>query len=274
MKIFFTLIFVFCSSVILVMGQGAEGFNRFRDKSVDYNTGSFVGENGINWDFTQSKLYAPVQDGVIEKSKLEFKNDVTAEIISSVLSGGIGLLKIEYSTVSNTPVKFDVYVNRNKVATLTSPASDNIVTISSDNIVVNLDKPFYIRIKQADETSGEVIIDKVIWTKYDSKEYGVLAESYTPTKPIETPQNTSPLKEYNLSYHVFPNPAKEFVLVEMTDTQTVILKLYTLAGQIVLQEMVKGSGKKINISNLKEGLYIYKIVDDKGKLITGKLIIR
>ena len=53
-----------------------------------------------------------------------------------------------------------------------------------------------------------------------------------------------------------------------------LVKLYTLAGQMVLQEMVKGSGKKINISNLKQGLYIYKIVDDKGKLITGKLIIR
>jgi hypothetical protein len=273
MKFFFTLIFILCSTVILVMGQGAEGFNKFRDKSVDYITGSFVGENGINWDYIQSKLYAPLPDGGNERSRLELKNDVTAEITSSVLSGGIGLLKIEYSTVLNVPVKFEVFVNRIKVATLTSPASDQVVTISSDNIIVNLDKPFYIRIKQADETSGEVIIDKVSWTKYDSKEFGVLAES-SPSKQVETAITPSPLKEYNLSYHVFPNPAKEFVLVEMADTQTIILKLYTLAGQIVLQEMVKGSGKKINISNLKQGLYIYKIVDDKGKLITGKLIIR
>ena len=274
MKFFFALIFIFCSSVILVMGQGAEGFNRFRDKSVDYITGSFVGENGINWDYIQSKLYAPIPDGGNGKSRLELKNDVTAEITSSVLSGGIGLLKIEYSTVPNVLVKFDVFVNSIKVATLSSLASEKVFTISSDNIVVNLDKPFYIKIKQADETSGEVIIDKVIWTKYDSKEFGVLADSYTPAKSVETTLNPSPLQEYNLSYHVFPNPAKEFILVEMTDTQTVILKIYTLAGQMVLQEMVKGSGKKINISNLKQGLYIYKIVDDKGKLITGKLIIR
>lgn len=256
------------------MGQGAEGFNRFRDKSVDYNTGSFVGENGINWEYIQSKVYASVPEGGNEKSKLELKNDITAEITSSVLSGGIGLLKIEYSTLSNSPVKFDVYVNSTKVTTIASPASDQVVTLSSGNINVNLDKPFYIRIKQADESSGEVIIDKVIWTKYDSKEYGVLTDSYTPANSVETVVNPSPLQEYNLSYHIFPNPAKEFVLVEMTDTQTVILKIYSLAGQMVLQEMVKGSGKKINISNLKQGLYIYKIVDDKGKLITGKLIIR
>jgi hypothetical protein len=273
MKFFFTLIFIFCSTIILVMGQGAEGFNKFRDKSVDYITGSFVGEDGINWDYNQSKLYAPVPDGTNEKSRLELKNDVTAEICSSVLSGGIGLLKIEYSTVLNSPVNFDVFVNSIKVATLSSPASDQVVTISSDNIVVNLDKPFYIRIKQADETSGEVLIDKVIWTKYDSKEFGILAES-SPAEQEEPVQDPTPLKEYNLSYHVFPNPAKDFVLVEMADTQTIIMKLYTLAGQMVLQEMVKGSGKKINISNLKQGLYIYKIVDDKGKLITGKLIIR
>lgn len=273
MKFFFTLIFILCSSVILVMGQGAEGFNRFRDKSVDYATGSFIGENGINWDYIQSKLYPANPENGVEKSRIELKNDVTAEITSSVLSGGVGMLKIEYSTVPNVPVKFDVFVNRIKVATLTAPASEQVVTITSDNISVNLDKPFYIRIKQADETSGEVLIDKVIWTKFDSKEFGVLAESSS-TKKEEAVIDPNPLKEYTQSYHVFPNPAKEYVLVEMADTQTIIFKLFSLAGQIVLQEMVKGSGKKINISSLKQGLYIYKIVDDKGKLITGKLVIR
>src|ERR1035437_4054567 len=128
MKFFFALIFILFSSVILVMGQGAEGFNKFRDKSVDYITGSFVGENGINWDYIQSKLYAPVPDAGNEKSRLELKNDVTAEVTSSVLSGGIGLLKIEYSTVPNVPVKFDVFVNSIKVATLSSLASEKVVT--------------------------------------------------------------------------------------------------------------------------------------------------
>jgi hypothetical protein len=274
MKILFTLICVFCASIMLVLGQGAEGFNRFRDKSIDFNTGSFVGENGINWNFTQCKNYATIPEGKNEKSRLQLKNDSTAEISSSVISGGIGLLKIDYSTLSFAPVKLDVFVNRKKVATLNSPSSDKVVTISSDNILVNIDKPFYIRIKQSDETSGEVIIEKVIWSQFASKDYGVLLESYIPPKAIETTLNVGSLKEYSASYHVFPNPAKEFVLIEMTENQSVLLKLFTLAGQMVLQEQVKGSGQKINISNLKEGLYIYKILDDKGKLITGKLIIR
>jgi len=274
MKFFFTLLCVLCTSVTLVLGQGAEGFNKFRDMSVDYSNGNFIGENGINWDFIQAKHYVNVQEGVNEKSNLQLKHDTTAEIISSVLSGGIGLLKIDYSTVPNTPVKLDIFVNRAKVTTLNSLASDKSVTVSSDNIIVNLDKPFYIRIKQSDETSGEVIINKVTWTKYDSKEYGVLTESNNQPKTIEPLQNINPLKGYNLSYIIFPNPAKDFILVEMVETQTVILRLYTLAGQMVLQEIVKGSGKKINISNLKQGLYIYKIADEKGKQFTGKLIIR
>ena len=256
------------------MGQGAEGFNRFRDKSIDFNTGSFVGENGINWNFVQCKSYVTTVDGGIEKSKIEFKNDSTAEITSSVISGGIGLLKIDYSSLSTVPVKLDVYVNRIKVATLNAPASEKAVTISTDNISVNLDKPFYIRIKQADGSSGQVTIDKVLWSQFASKDYGTLYEGNAPSKINESAPKVPVLKEYNASYHVYPNPAKEFVLVDMAENQDVVLKLFTLTGQVVLQEQVKGLGQKINISSLKEGLYIYKILDEKGKMITGKLIIR
>jgi hypothetical protein len=274
MKFLFTLMCILCASISLVLGQGAEGFNRFQEKSVDFNSGNFVGENGINWNFTQCKNYSVVGEAGIEKSRLELGKDTTAEIISSVISGGVGLLKIDYSTFSSAPVKLDVFVNRLKVATLIATSSENSVTLSSDNINVNLDKPFYIRIKQSDETSGQVIIEKVLWSQFGSKDFGILYDSYVPPKANAATFNVGILKEYGASYHVFPNPAKEFVMIEMSDNKSVSFKLYTLAGQMVLQEQVKGSGQKINIGSLKEGLYIYKIFEEKGKMITGKLIIR
>jgi hypothetical protein len=274
MKIFFTLICLFCASITLVLGQGAEGFNKFRDKSPEFNSGSFVGENGINWNYVLSRNISIAGDGGFEKSRLEMNNDTTAEISSSVISGGIGLLKIDYSTLSSNPVKLDVYVNSVKVATLNSPSSETVVTVSSDNIAVNIDKPFYIRIKQSDETSGQVIIEKVLWSQFSSTDYGVLSESYIPAGNKEILLNTGMQSDYSSSYHIYPNPAKDFVLIEMTENHTINFKLFTLAGQVVLQEQVKNSGQKINISNLKEGLYIYKILDEKGKLVTGKLIIK
>ena len=274
MKFLFTLLCILCASVTLVLGQGVEGFNRFPEKSVDFNSGYFVGENGINWNFTQCKNYTIVGEGGIEKSKLEMSLDTTAELISSVISGGVGLLKIDYSTFASTPVKLDVYVNRLKVATLNAPSSENSLSLSSDSIIVNLDRPFYIRIKQADDTAGQVIIEKVLWSQFGSKDFGILYDSYVPPKANAATFNVGILKEYGETYHVFPNPAKEFVMIEMSDNKSVSFKLFTLAGQMVLQEQVKSSGQKINIANQKEGLYIYKIIEERGKMVTGKLIIR
>jgi len=275
MKNFFTLICILVTSITLVFGQGAEGFNRFQEKSYEFISGTFVGTNGINWNYTQCKNYASLAGIGLGKPGLVLKNDTTSEIISSVISGGIGLLKIDYTTFSQTPVKLDVFVNRVKVTTLNSPSSENVVNLSSNDIHVNLDKPFAIRIKQTDETSGQVIIKKVLWSKYSSTDYGVLYDDNVPVYASTSSQNSLlQLENTSTMYQVFPNPAKEYVLIEMSENHNVLFKLFTLTGQMVLQEQVKGSGQKINILNLKEGLYIYKILDDKGKLITGKLIIK
>jgi len=274
MKIFFTLICLFCASITLVLGQGAEGFKKFQDKSTDFSSGSFVGENGINWNYIQSKNVSLLDEGGFDKTKIVLNNDSMAEISSSVISGGIGLLKIGYSTFAYSPVKLDVFVNSVKVATLNSPSSENEVTFTSDNIPVNIDKPFYIRLKQSDATSGPVFIDKVLWSQYSSKDYGVLSENYLPpiTKETLFTSNKEAIKPS--LYHVYPNPAKEYIFIEMAENHNVNFKLFTLAGQMILQQQVNGSGQKISLNNLKEGLYIYKIIDDKGKLTTGKLIIR
>lgn len=274
MKTFFTLICLFCTSITLVLGQGAEGFNKFRDKSNEFNSGSFVGENGINWNYIQSKNISFPNDAGFDNSKIVLKDDPTAEISSSVISGGIGLLKIGYSTFPSSPVKLDVFVNRVKVATLNTPSSDNDVTVTTENIPVNIDKPFYIRIKQSDATSGPVVIEKVLWSQYASKDMGVLSESYLPPVSKVTLYTTSLRTTDPSLYHVYPNPAKEYVFIEMVENHNVNFKLFTLAGQMILQQQVNGSGQKISLNNLKEGLYIYKIIDDKGLLTTGKLIIR
>jgi hypothetical protein len=274
MKIFFTLICLFCTSITLVLGQGAEGFKKFLDKSIEFNSGSFVGDNGINWNYIQSRNFSTLIDGGFEKTNILLKNDSTAEITSSVISGGIGLLKIDYSTLAFSPVKLDVFVNRVKVATLSSPSSENVVTISSDNILVNIDKPFYIRIKQSDGSSGSVVIDKVFWSQYSSKNYGVLSENYIPSITKETLIATNSHSDNPSLYHVYPNPARDYVLIEMAENHNVNFRLFTLAGQMILQQQVTGSGQKISLNNLKEGLYVYKVIDDKGKLTTGKLIIK
>jgi hypothetical protein len=199
-------------------------------------------------------------------------------MVSSLIQGGVALLKINYSSVSSIPVKFDVFVNKNKVATLTVPASPKGQTLSSGNIVVNYDKPFYIRVKQADVSSGIVILNEISWTKFSLVEGSSLNENESfPRLSDNGVDSFSSINKDHLtnSYSIYPNPAKDYVYIEMSENREVTFRLFTLAGQMVLQNEVKGSGQKININNLKEGLYIYKILDDKsGKLVSGKMIVR
>lgn len=275
MKNLFTFIYVFITTISLAFGQGIEGFNRLHDKSSEFYSGSFVGEIGINWDFTQCHSNLTISRNGFKKTGIVLKSDTTAEIISSVISGGIGLLKINYSTFPFAPVKFDVFVNSTKVSTLDIPYLENAISSSTGDIVVNLDKPFYIEIKQTDKTSGQVIIEKVSWSKYSSDDYSSFADDNNLTISNASIENSGLVVEHlNSTYHLFPNPAKEYVYIEMSEYHNILFKLFTLTGQMVHQEQIKGSGQKININNLKEGLYIYKILDEKGKLFTGKMIIR
>lgn len=277
MKKLFTLVILFViTSFTIAFGQGIERFTGFPERNSNFNTGYFNGENGIIWYYTLCKNN--INSDGLEKANPILKNDLSSEMVSSLIQGGVALLKINYSSVSSIPVKFDVFVNKNKVATLTVPASPKGQTLSSGNIVVNYDKPFYIRVKQADVSSGIVILNEISWTKFSLVEGSSLNENESfPRLSDNGVDSFSSINKDHLtnSYSIYPNPAKDYVYIEMSENREVTFRLFTLAGQMVLQNEVKGSGQKININNLKEGLYIYKILDDKsGKLVSGKMIVR
>jgi len=276
MKNLFTLVLLFVvTSFTMAFGQRVEQFSGFPERNSNFNTGYFNGENGIIWYYTLCKNDNN-SDG-LEKAKPVLKNDLSSEVVSSLIQGGVALLKINYATFPSIPVKFDVFVNKNKVATLTVPASSKGQFLSSGNIVVNYDKPFYIRIKQADVTSGSVMLNEITWTKFSLVE-GTLSDNQSfPRLSDNGVDGFSSINKDRISnsYRVYPNPAKDYVYIEMSENRDVIFRLFTLAGQMVLQDAVSGSGQKININNLKEGLYIYKILEDKsGKLVSGKMIVR
>lgn len=277
MKNLFTLVVLFAvASLTMAFGQRIERFSGFPERSSNFNTGYFNGENGIVWYYTLCKN--DVNSDGLEKANPVLKNDLSSEMVSSLIQGGVALLKINYTSFSSTSVKFDVFINKNKVATLTVPASPKVQTLSSGNIVVNYDKPFYIRIKQADLTSGVVKLNEISWTKFPSVEGEALSDNLSfPRLSDNGVDGFSSFSKDRItnSYRVYPNPAKDYVYIEMSENRDVIFRLFTLAGQMVLQDVVKGSGQKININNLKEGLYIYKILEDKsGKLVSGKMIVR
>ena len=70
---------------------------------------------------------------------------------------------------------------------------------------------------------------------------------------------------------VYPNPASDELTVT-TEAKEAKIIIYNILGQEVLNEAINAE-LKLNISEMKNGTYLYKIMVDKVIIKTDKLII-
>lgn len=85
--------------------------------------------------------------------------------------------------------------------------------------------------------------------------------------------NQNIANNYNIS--LFPNPCSEFINLEIEYLSDVyFFQLYTINGSLLATHNITTSNKKINISDLESGLYIYKISTTNGKYINYGKIVR
>jgi hypothetical protein len=71
---------------------------------------------------------------------------------------------------------------------------------------------------------------------------------------------------------VFPNPAKDYLLIHSPDTQLKTIKIYTLLGILVHQKETNLTNYKIDIAFLKKGTYFVQITNTDKKEAQIKLI--
>jgi hypothetical protein len=73
------------------------------------------------------------------------------------------------------------------------------------------------------------------------------------------------------SVRVFPNPANNKITINSAEKQNLILSIYNVTGNILLQKKIDRSINEIDISSLKNGMYIltitYSLVTVQQKLI-------
>lgn len=77
----------------------------------------------------------------------------------------------------------------------------------------------------------------------------------------------------SISVNVFPNPAKDFLTVELTDYTEGVLTLTDINGKVLLTKNLKEKVSKIDISYLSAGLYNVQI-QSENKLISKKIVKR
>ena len=83
----------------------------------------------------------------------------------------------------------------------------------------------------------------------------------------------------NFSLNIYPNPAGEFVWVDLDSEEILnaVLELYDLEGRMVYQNKlnVMEGANKVNLQDLNASQYILRVVDTSGNVLqTFKLIKR
>jgi len=134
-----------------------ETFDNFSYTGGSYSSGSFVGINSITWNYTSAR-----GDFDLDGRAIMLKGNGT--FISSVISGGISYISINYYDAYSGAAEFEIYIN--DVLVGTSPSFDG----DSDNTPqlyeienINITGDFTIKIVSSD---SQAVLDNITFVNY------------------------------------------------------------------------------------------------------------
>lgn len=161
MKKLYMLFFTLLIST-LSFGQGTETFDNFPSTSSSYVNGTFDGQDGSTWTYTQCR-----GDLSITGQSIMLGKDRTpqAEVYSGTIPGGIGTISFNYMQAFSTNVNLNILVNDIVVGNVTSSGEQN-ATKASGTITVNQPGDVVLKFKNVNNSDGQVVIDDVVWTGY------------------------------------------------------------------------------------------------------------
>jgi len=78
--------------------------------------------------------------------------------------------------------------------------------------------------------------------------------------------------ENNSSVSVYPNPVKNIINFEI-DAANSILTVVDITGKTVMTEQLNARLNSVNVANLTNGFYIYKLTSSNGDVATGNFVV-
>ena len=78
----------------------------------------------------------------------------------------------------------------------------------------------------------------------------------------------------NIAIYVYPNPADEElnILLNVIPEGKTMIEFHDVAGRLVLSEEIKGNSTSINISSLKQGVYMYRIINGDNIIARDRIV--
>ncbi|HPN82652.1 MAG TPA: hypothetical protein PLM00_04630, partial [Spirochaetota bacterium] len=108
-----------------------EDFEKSTASGTSYVTGSFVGNNGLTWNYVQTAWSGAVIAG--SKSPVLGMNRTPVAEVSTTVADGVGTLSFKFKKAYSTAVSLSVYANDTLLGTVTTTKT----TTQSKTFTVN-----------------------------------------------------------------------------------------------------------------------------------------
>lgn len=124
-------------------------------------------------------------------------------------------------------------------------------------------------------TSGSVSysVGQIVYTT-NTGSNGSVAGGIQQPYEISVVTGIKEVNEINLSVSVYPNPATDYLILEVTDSELSALHfhLYDISGTVLQNVKITNNETRIVMSNLEPGAYFVKVIRGKTELKTFKVI--
>lgn len=144
-------------------GAGFENFNNFPVTGGSYSNGTFLGQDGSTWRFTECRGDQIITAAPPHRTPTLAKS-ATAKITSGTLSNGCGTLSFDWMRPFASTCHFEVLVNSDVY--YTSPGGVIDLTNHVADLLINVGGNFTLEFRQKSSSSGQASLDNIQWTSY------------------------------------------------------------------------------------------------------------
>jgi hypothetical protein len=180
-----------------------------------------------------------------DKSKYEYVGCSFENTILSSEKSITSQLKTDKDSSKFIQIKFDGPLNgEGKLANLTfKPKVSESSSITISTICLRKNYTYFDK-----DSMKYVSASDAGWTS--------LMLNYLEETPVNPSDNINNEFLSNSDINVFPNPANDFLMLNLNKPADI--SIYDMHGRIILQSTIK-KGERINVSNIKSGMYIIQI---------------
>lgn len=220
------------------LGQGLEDFTNSTAPGT-YDDGSFVGNDGITWDFYHSR-----DDGgfPIDGNGLMLRRASDSKLESGTITGGIGnfSLKMRKAFTGIAERQLELYINGDLKGTsqIIGPTEPDPTVYTFEVNDINVGGNFIIMIKNVGSTTTnrQVVIDDITWTGYIDTDPPV--PTFSPVDAaIDVPINVNPTITFDEPIFISPGVAVDNTnvksLIAFTDGVAPVAFSATIAGNVI-----------------------------------------